>query len=382
MEHSAIGVSHHVFISYSKQDHALAEKILLDLERSGFETWIDNKALEPGTPDWESNIRRAIYESYAVILVCTPNTANSQHVQAEAKLAQKHDRRILPIWISGDYWVDCIPLGLVNYQYIDLRAGSYASGLSKLVSQLRKWISQIKPKLFLVDSLAKCPDSFIPILISKQDDKSLGLTEAADIIDIPNFREGLPNYLQVLVINPNAYTCFEELTNDIYTGFLRNRYGLYTYGKEWVLAKASVYVTLLALPWEWLKHRRRKLLIEIIPDYIDRRTPLQEYGISDLTGLRAGQVWAIVNDGFDKACGIFTMRDTIAEQAFCRSTKGLSFKLDRTLRAKPPSADRKVAGGLYRLRQLDPTKYRYKLVIVPDPFIAQGLADDAVFVIE
>lgn len=382
MEHSATSAPHHVFISYSKKDHAFAEKLLSDLERSGFEMWIDDKAIEPGTPDWESSIRRAIDESYDVILVCTPNTVNSQYVQAETKLAQKHDRRIIPIWARGDYWVDCIPLGLVNYQYIDFRADSYASGLSKLVNQLHKGISEIKPKLFLVDSLDKCPDSFVPILITKQDGKSLSLTEATSIIGLLDFQKGLPNYLQVLVVNPNAYTCFEELTNDIYTGFLRNRYGLYTYGKEWVLVKASVFIPLLALPWEWLNHKRRKLLIDIVPDYIDRRTPLQEYGIGDLTGSRGGPVWAIINDGFDKACGIFTMRDDIAEQAFDKTPKSLSFTLEKILRVKSSSVVRKVAGDLYRLPQLDPVKYRHKLVIVPDPFPALELGDEAVFVIE
>src|SRR5262249_43179430 len=148
---------------------------------------------------------------------------------------------------------------------------------------------------------------------------------------------GLPDAFQLLAINPNAYPCFEELLNDIYTGFLTRRYGPYTYGKEWVLGKASTHVTLLAVPWVWLREKRAKALIEVIPDYLARRTPLQEYGFGQ-PGRGGPPVWAVVDQGFEEACGLFTSENRIGEEALSSgSMKGFSFTLHGrvTFRVQP-----------------------------------------------
>jgi len=377
MIESTSRLSRHVFLSYPRKDRQLAERLFCDLERAGFNMWMDDVALEPGTPNWETNIRKAINESYAVVLVCTPNTVASTFVNAELQLAQTHDRLIIPAWVNGSTWVECIPMAFVNYQFVDCQDDRYQSGVRKLIDQLRKHISEKLPKLSLVDSLNACPDTFIPLLITKQVGESLDLATAGDIIDHGLlFDRALPPNFQVIAVNPAAYDYFEAVSDDIYAGFLTGRYSPYTYGRDWVLAKASIYVSLLALPWEWLKHKRGRPLIDVIPHYPKRRTPLNGYGF-DSSG-----VWAIVDQGFDNACGLFTSDNSIASQAFDPHTKELAFTLGRHRdRLRKPRQGNSGVGEL-SLDEVDPQSYEWKLVIAPDiPFRASELARNAVFVI-
>jgi hypothetical protein len=60
--------AHHVFLSYSRGDYAVAEGLVRQLEKSGHVVWWDRGHLQPGAgSDWENTIRRAIHQSYAFI---------------------------------------------------------------------------------------------------------------------------------------------------------------------------------------------------------------------------------------------------------------------------------------------------------------------------
>jgi hypothetical protein len=139
-------------------------------------------------------------------------------------------------------------------------------------------VAQGLPKLFVVDTLNECPAGFIPILVSKRDN------------------------LQVIAVNPEAYDSFEQLLNDLYTRYLRRRYAKYTYGRDWVLARPSIYVTLFALPLEWLRYRRQHLLVDTIQDYLERATPLHTCGLDS-------GIWAIIDSDFDVAFGLCTSNE-------------------------------------------------------------------------
>jgi hypothetical protein len=382
MSRSSARIPRHVFLSYSRKDRTLADRLLEDLRNLGFQVWIDDQGIEPGTPNWEARVRQAVAESYAVVLVCTPNTADSQYIPAELQLAEKSSCRIIPVWIEGENWIDCVPLGMVNCQNIDSRGERYATGLTALGPQLRNEISRRQPKLGLVDSLEDCPDNFVHLLIAQQDGQQLDLHGAGYIAEmLPLGR--LPNAFQLLAINPSAYPSFEELLNDIYTGFLTRRYTPYTYGKEWVIVKASTHVSLLAVPWIWLRDKRAKALIEVIPDYLERRTSLSEYGFGEPQRGRP-PVWAVVDQGFEEACGLFTSENRIGEEALSSgSMKGFSFRLHERVTFRLHPGGQVLADQVRQLHELDPELYRYKLVISPHNLSRlQGLGNGVVIVIE
>jgi hypothetical protein len=239
------------------------------------------------------------------------------------------------------------------------------------------------PKLMLVEDLSAFPKGCVPILFAKHEGRPLGLGEAGDVVDrVLAFEHRLPDGLQLLAINPLAYASFEDLLHDVYTGFLTRRYGLYSYGRDWVLAKGSHYVTLLAVPWMWLREKRARALIDVIPGYPGLRTPLEDYGFAHV-GEGRRPVWAVVDRGFENACGLFTLDEAVAQEAFESIMKSFAFTLSNHLALRLGPGCQVRAGAVRKLGELDPDRFPYKLVISPHwPCSADVLGEDAVIVID
>lgn len=125
------------FISYARQNAPFVEQLTADLKANGLAVWVDTQNLQPGTPDWETNIRAAIKGAQAVVLVASEASRRSQPVSAELAIADSHQRPIYAVWAQGDQWIDSIEMPRVRLQYIDMRDAAYAKGLNKLVTALR-----------------------------------------------------------------------------------------------------------------------------------------------------------------------------------------------------------------------------------------------------
>src|SRR2546421_6599392 len=124
----------YVFISYSHLDEAFAKRLAKDLNARGIQTWIDETGIKPGSPDWDSTLRQVISKAFAFILIASPNISSSTYVKGEVAIAKAQSRDIYPVWAHGTAWVDCVPINLINMQYIDMRGQYYAVGLDKLVA--------------------------------------------------------------------------------------------------------------------------------------------------------------------------------------------------------------------------------------------------------
>jgi len=66
-----------VFLIHAHGDRATVHKLHQRLIRDGINTWLDAEQLQPGQ-DWQSEIRKAILRSDAVI-VCLSRAFNKQH---------------------------------------------------------------------------------------------------------------------------------------------------------------------------------------------------------------------------------------------------------------------------------------------------------------
>lgn len=126
-----------LFISYSRSDQAHVDSLAKVLQKKGYGVWIDNSNLTPGTPDWERAIRNAIRSCHAVILMASPNSRQSMYVKDELELARTNAKRVIPLWISGDNWMNSIPLGWGQTQYIDGRGEQFATSIELLASAIR-----------------------------------------------------------------------------------------------------------------------------------------------------------------------------------------------------------------------------------------------------
>lgn len=89
--------SKHVFISYSRKDGDVMRRIVQHLRAQGIAAWVDNESLIPGTHVWESEIERAIINSFAVVVVLSSDAKKSEWVLREITLADEYEKRIFPV---------------------------------------------------------------------------------------------------------------------------------------------------------------------------------------------------------------------------------------------------------------------------------------------
>ncbi len=126
----------HLFISYSHEDRTIVDRLRQDLSNAGLSIWIDKIGLKPGTSDWEEALREAIGAASAVLYIASPNAWRSVYVRDELALARDAKKPIYPLWIAGERWMECVPLGYGSTQNLDLREDQYASGLARLIGAL------------------------------------------------------------------------------------------------------------------------------------------------------------------------------------------------------------------------------------------------------
>jgi hypothetical protein len=127
-----------VFVSYSRKDTAVVSRLVQDLQTVGIAAWIDSGHLTPGTPDWEREIRQAITGANGVVYVASEDAATSQYVRDELAIARDNNIPVYPVWVRGDKWSSCIPLGWGHTQFVDGRDGKYDGAVRAITATLTK----------------------------------------------------------------------------------------------------------------------------------------------------------------------------------------------------------------------------------------------------
>lgn len=204
------GEGTHIFISYSRANLPLVQRLTRDLQTHGVNVWIDKIGLKPGTPDWENALREAIKRADGVILVASPQSRQSPYVRDELAIAKAANHPLYPVWVDGTDWSDCIPMGMGSIQFVDLRNNAYEAGLSELVSvlssaQMANSTPQILP--VAVASAKSIPLDFVPRNPYKGliafDAKDRGDffgrdTLLAELLDALRFQANQPRFLAVI----------------------------------------------------------------------------------------------------------------------------------------------------------------------------------------
>jgi TIR domain len=260
-------IPEHAFISYSHLDQVVAQKVRGDLEAAGINTWIDEQ-LEPGTPIWEHAIRNAIAGSFAVVLIASPHAKDGPYVQAELLLAESNGRKIIPIWIEGDYWIECVPMNLSSMQYINCRGAQYATGIAQLVKKLQDTIDERSPTMQLLTK--EEADKYREFILRYS---TMYESRAANVTLLRQ------DYIYIELVNGDfvamrygAFNTIGELLNALYMEHLRKQFAPYMYGNQWLLGTSNnQYGTLmqLLLPWDWLSIPKNHSITQLQSDWYD-----------------------------------------------------------------------------------------------------------------
>ncbi len=134
---------HDLFLAYSRKDSNLMQRLRRDLLAAGIVAWIDQEALEPGSPVWQRGVEAAIRGSRGVLVILSPDAKESDWVHIEISLARRIGRRIFPVLAGGDE-DNAVPFVLETTHRVDVRS-DYAEGVhNRLIPALRRHLGLSK----------------------------------------------------------------------------------------------------------------------------------------------------------------------------------------------------------------------------------------------
>jgi hypothetical protein len=124
-----------LFLSYASVDKKYAQRLAGELKKSGASVWFDEWELQIG----DSLVKRiddALAISDYLLILLTPNSVNSNWIQAEWKKALSNEINNRAITVIPVLLEDCIiPTDLAGRLYLDLRS-NFQNGVTRLIEQL------------------------------------------------------------------------------------------------------------------------------------------------------------------------------------------------------------------------------------------------------
>lgn len=120
----------HIFLSYSRKDADIMNRVRNAIMNSAFEVYTDEELL-PGTESWTDALQVAIEEAGAMVVLLSEDARRSQSIESEIRFAQYQEVRIFPVLAKGDER-KAKPIELIGVQLIRNRQnrGDMKKGLA------------------------------------------------------------------------------------------------------------------------------------------------------------------------------------------------------------------------------------------------------------
>jgi WD40 repeat protein len=131
-----------VFISYSRNDTAFADRLEVALKARGFEPLIDRRDIAK-FENWWQRIEALIVQADTIVFVISPDAVKSTICQQEVAFAQSLNKRLAPIvWRQADVGLVPNSLGLLNWIDFqdDARFDDHANELTAALQTDIEWI--------------------------------------------------------------------------------------------------------------------------------------------------------------------------------------------------------------------------------------------------
>lgn len=129
---------HDVFLSYSRKDEAIMQRVKSNFVDAGLVVWVDKDSIESDTPSWKRAIKAAILDAGCLVCILSPDAEQSEWVEEELTTAKLHNKPIFLVLANGDE-ATSIPFGFLNHQRFDIRDNDkYQQEMEKLIAAIGK----------------------------------------------------------------------------------------------------------------------------------------------------------------------------------------------------------------------------------------------------
>jgi len=133
----------HVFVSYSRRDKEIVDRIVEAIEKAGMSVWIDREEIKAGK-SWRVQIVEAIDTCDAFVLMLSANSAISENVQKEIDLAQDSGQNTFMVMLEPVRLPAEIRYQLAGLQFIDIETLGFEKVCSDLISTLTEHLAKLE----------------------------------------------------------------------------------------------------------------------------------------------------------------------------------------------------------------------------------------------
>src|SRR5262245_56241671 len=135
-----------IFISYSRRDVEMVDRIVGKMENTGMSIWIDREAIKAGNL-WRTQIVEAIDTCDAFVLILSSSSAASDNVRKEIDLAQDSGRKIFIVKLDEVKIPAKIRYQLAGLQPVDFHMLGFDAGVNRLIESLKEQSNPVNEPL-------------------------------------------------------------------------------------------------------------------------------------------------------------------------------------------------------------------------------------------
>lgn len=92
----------HVFVAYKHEEKPFVDMLIRQVQMAGFQVWVDAENLRAGE-NWREEINFAIKDSFALVVVITPDAKISEYVTYEWAFAQGAGIKVIPLMLHDTF---------------------------------------------------------------------------------------------------------------------------------------------------------------------------------------------------------------------------------------------------------------------------------------
>lgn len=134
------GTTYDVFISYAKQDRAVADLVCSQFEKEGLRCWIAPRDILPGA-EYTASIATAIRHSRSLVLVFSSSANSSPHVIREVERAVHQRISVVPFRIEDVEPCEALEILISVNQWADALEPPLEPHIRQLAANLRQMLS-------------------------------------------------------------------------------------------------------------------------------------------------------------------------------------------------------------------------------------------------